>query len=73
MLNFLVISNTKRKLRELAYKGLYELAKKYGYIANDIKHYEQRLAYELNIINYKILPIICLLFVNILIGPIITV
>lgn len=47
------VSNTKRKLRELAYKGLYELAKKHDYIANDIKRYEQRLAYELNIINYK--------------------
>ena len=47
------VKNTKRKLRELAYKGLYELAKKYDYIANDIKRYEQRLAYELNIINYK--------------------
>lgn len=47
------VKNTKRKLRELAYKGLYELAKRYDYIANDIKRYEQRLAYELNIINYK--------------------
>jgi DNA polymerase-3 subunit alpha len=47
------VKNTKRKLRELAYKGLYELAKRYDYIANDIKQYEQRLAYELNIINYK--------------------
>lgn len=47
------VSNTKRKLRELAYQGLYELAKKHDYIAKDIKRYEQRLAYELNIINYK--------------------
>ena len=47
------VKNTKRKLRELAYKGLYELAKRYDYIANDINKYEQRLAYELNIINYK--------------------
>lgn len=47
------VKNTKRKLRELAYKGLYELAKRYDYIANDIKRYEQRLVYELNIINYK--------------------
>lgn len=47
------VKNTKRKLRELAYKGLYKLAKRYDYIANDIKRYEQRLAYELNIINYK--------------------
>jgi len=47
------VNNTKRKLRELAYQGLYALAKKHDYIANDIKRYEQRLAYELNIINYK--------------------
>ena len=46
-------NNTKRELRELAYKGLYELAKRYKYIADDIVNYEKRLAYELNIINYK--------------------
>ena len=45
--------NIKRELRELAYKGLYELAKKNDYIAKDIIKYEQRLSYELNIINYK--------------------
>ena len=46
-------NNTKKELRELAYKGLYELAKRYKYIADDIVNYEKRLAYELNIINYK--------------------
>lgn len=46
-------NNTKKELRELAYKGLYELAKHHAYIANDIVTYEKRLAYELNIINYK--------------------
>ena len=46
-------NNTKKELRELAYKGLYELAKRYKYISNDIVNYEKRLAYELNIINYK--------------------
>jgi DNA polymerase III, alpha subunit len=46
-------NNTKKELRELAYKGLYELAKHYKYIADDIVNYEKRLAYELNIINYK--------------------
>lgn len=46
-------NNTKKELRELAYKGLYELAKRYKYIADDIVTYEKRLAYELNIINYK--------------------
>lgn len=46
-------NNTKKELRELAYKGLYELAKRYEYIADDIVNYEKRLAYELNIINYK--------------------
>ena len=46
-------NNTKKELRELAYKGLYELAKRYKYIADDIINYEKRLAYELNIINYK--------------------
>ena len=45
--------NIKRELRELAYKGLYELAKKNDYIVKDIVKYEQRLSYELNIINYK--------------------
>lgn len=46
-------NNTKKELRELAYKGLYELTKRYKYIADDIVNYEKRLAYELNIINYK--------------------
>lgn len=46
-------NNTKKELRELAYKGLYELAKHHTYIADDIVNYEKRLAYELNIINYK--------------------
>ena len=32
---------------------MYELAKKNDYIAKDIVKYEQRLSYELNIINYK--------------------
>lgn len=45
--------NIKKELRELAYKGLYKLAKRYKYIADDIINYEKRLAYELNIINYK--------------------
>lgn len=45
--------NTKLELRKLAYQGLYKLAEEHEYIKEKIHDYEKRLAYELNIINYK--------------------
>ena len=45
--------DTKLELRKLAYQGLYKLAEEHEYIKEKIHEYEKRLAYELNIINYK--------------------
>ena len=45
--------DTKLELRKLAYQGLYKLAEEHKYIKEKIHEYEKRLAYELNIINYK--------------------
>lgn len=45
--------DTKLELRKLAYQGLYKLAEEHEYIKEKIHDYEKRLAYELNIINYK--------------------
>ena len=45
--------DTKLELRKLAYQGLYKLAEEHRYIKEKIHEYEKRLAYELNIINYK--------------------
>ena len=48
-----IAGDTNRILRDKAFRGLYELAKTRDNIRENIREYEKRLSYELNIINYK--------------------